>query len=59
MKINFVLAAIGTALILGSIWGGSYFLSLYPHEHWANFPIFTSAVIAFFAGIGSIMASAN
>lgn len=46
---------LGALLILISLWGGAYFLHIYSHTTWQNFPIFMTA---FFSGIagGAILA---
>lgn len=43
------LIILSVLLVLISIWGGAYFLSIYGYGSWQNFPIF---ITAFYAGAG-------
>jgi hypothetical protein len=42
---------LGVLLALAALWGGAYFLDLYPFKHWANFPVFVTAMVAFLGGV--------
>ena len=45
------LIVIGIAIIMLSVWGGCYFLHLYPYGEWQNFPIFLTSLLAFGFGV--------
>lgn len=46
---------LGCLLILSSLWFGSYFIHEFPIEHWANFPIYMTALGAFIGGSALII----
>jgi hypothetical protein len=50
MKFAIVRLLLGTFLALAALWGGAYFLDLYPFKHWANFPVFMTAMVVFIGG---------
>ena len=43
--------AVGIAMLIASIWGGSYAMSIL-YDTWAGFPTLITALILFIAGIG-------
>ena len=38
-------------LIFGSLWGGAYFMHIYPQGTWQGFPVFFTALALFAAGV--------
>lgn len=46
-----VLIITGVAIIMLSVWGGCYFLHLYPYGEWQNFPISFTSISALGAGL--------
>ncbi len=49
------LSVIGVILILASLWGGSYVMSIVA-DTWASFPTLATSVLSFLAGICLIAA---
>lgn len=45
------LIIIGIAMVILSVWGGCYFLHLYPYGEWQNPPIFFTSISTLGAGL--------